>query len=105
MDTEKHEQSAQGESEQRLEQGKAQAPVPKGNDSQGNACPCHEKINHSQQLAWWKDSQWWQVIVAGVLVPFGIYAVIVYSKQLDEMQKSTKAATRAANVANRSIEQ
>jgi hypothetical protein len=33
------------------------------------------------------------VIVAGVLVPFGIYAVIVYSKQLDEMQKATRAAT------------
>ena len=55
--------------------------------------PTKEKQNPSGHLPLWKDSQWWQVFAAAILVPFGIYAVIIYSAQLEEMRKATRAAT------------
>jgi hypothetical protein len=50
-------------------------------------------------MPWYKDSQWWQTIVAAILVPFAIYAVVVYSKQLSQMRKATRAATHATSLA------
>lgn len=103
MEAEKYEQDTQGESEKSPEGNKSNVTLPKRKDGEGYATPSHEEAYHPQHLPWWRDSQWWQVIVAGILVPFGIYAVIVYSEQLDEMRKSTDAATRAAKAAEDSV--
>jgi hypothetical protein len=61
--------------------------------SETNGQPATEKQNCASQLPMWKDSQWWQVWMQAVLIPVGIYALIIYFGQLDEMQKATKAAT------------
>lgn len=58
-----------------------------------HADPTGDKQDHADSLPVWKDSQWWQVFVAAVLVPFGVYAVVIYSRQLEQMESTTKAAT------------
>src|SRR6476620_10683491 len=67
--------------------------------------PTGEEQNNSPILRTLKDPQWWQAFAAAVLVPVGAYALWIYGGQLDEMRKSTKAATKAANLAKRSVEQ
>jgi hypothetical protein len=111
MEAEKDEHDAHGEPDKSLEESKAHVARPKRNDREDNAHPSHEKRCHAQYLLWWRDSQWWQVIVAAVLVPFGVYAVIVYSHQLGEMHRSndllkisTDAATEAARAASKGLE-
>jgi hypothetical protein len=111
MEAEQDEHDAQGESDKSLENKTSHVTSPNRNYREGNTSPSHEKICHAQHLPWWRDSQWWQVIVAGVLVPFGIYAVIVYAHQLGEMHRSnellkisTDAATDAARAASKGLE-
>ena len=46
------------------------------------------------------SAEWWQVGINGLLAAIGIYALFIYNGQLDEMRKSTEAATKAANAAD-----
>jgi hypothetical protein len=61
--------------------------------------PRRYEATNRRNLPWWKDSQWWQVIVAAILVPFGIYAVIIYSAQLDAMRDALNPAIAGVEVA------
>jgi hypothetical protein len=62
--------------------------------------PTSKKQNISSKLfAVLKDPQWWQAAAALILVPVGVYALWVYSSQLDEMRKSTQAAIYAIKLA------
>lgn len=103
MEADKDEENAGKKPDDGLNDGETQSGAAEGQDAQKQTCPCDHKAGQSNQLPWWKDSQWWQVIVAGVLVPFGVYAVLVYSWQLDEMRKSTDAATKAARASEASV--
>src|SRR5438105_3373559 len=64
-----------------------------------NSQPTENKQNNPEKLPMWKNPQWWQVLVQAVLIPAGIYALVIYSEQLDQMQESTKAATDAIKLA------
>jgi len=71
--------------------------------SKPGAKPTGEKQQTANESRILKNPQWWQAWAAVVLVPVGIYALWVYRGQLDEMRKSTQAATDAAKVAKDSI--
>ena len=55
----------------------------------------------------WRDKRWRhpQVIVNGLLAFIAVIAGVIYFGQLQEMKRATKAAERAANLANKSIKQ
>lgn len=62
--------------------------------------PPDERCNRRK----WKDPQWWQVWIQAPLVPAGIAALIIYAYQLDQMRKSTDAASESVKIAKESRE-
>lgn len=106
MDAQEDEQHTQGKPNKNPDNSKANIDGTNRDNREDDARPSNEKVCQCQRLPWWRDSQWWQFIVAAVLVPFGIYAAIwVYPDQLDDMRKSTDAATKAARAAEAGVEQ
>jgi len=67
------------------------------NGGETDAQPTSKKEEHPQTriapLRKSSDPQWWQTFASLILIPVGIVALVIYSRQLHEMQKATKAAT------------
>jgi hypothetical protein len=61
-----------------------------------------QKEKNREKRPAWKEPQWWQVWIAAILVPVGIYALWIYYGQLEEMRKSTQAATASFRLAKES---
>ena len=61
--------------------------------------PVSSKEAPTDKLPKWKDAQWWQVWVQLFLFPVGIWALVIYHGQLDEMRNSTNVATKAVKAA------
>src|SRR5437773_5467291 len=65
--------------------------------------PTGDKQNHSEKPKR-KIPEWWLVWLEGGLIPVGIVALVIYYCQLSEMRKSTDAATKAADIAEKSLQ-
>src|SRR5437773_11038225 len=89
-------QNSKGEAEQNAHDNPSR-PIQENTDAK--TPPTGEKQNNSPVLRILKDPQWWQAFAAAVLVPVGAYALWIYGSQLDEMRKSTQAATDAIKMA------